>query len=95
MPEHVVYATGEIDSSSIDEFEGQLLRCSPRGDVIIDFSQVRFCDSSAVRAIIRAYRRHRRSGGSVRLRDVRPNVRRVFEITELVDVLFEKASPAA
>lgn len=95
MPDQIVRPSATLDASTVEDFESKLLCCSPRSDVIIDFTDVRFCDSMAVRAIIRAYRRHRRNGGSVRLRNVEPRVRRVFEITDLVDALFEDAEPAA
>jgi anti-anti-sigma factor len=88
-PVRVITPPAELDGASSALLESTLLACSPREDIVLDFSDVEFCDSLGVRAIVRAYRRHNRNGGSVRLRNIRTEVLRVFEVTDLVRVLVD------
>jgi anti-sigma B factor antagonist len=50
-------------------------------DVVVDLSAVSFLDSSGISALIRARRRVGEVGGTLRLRNPQPKVRRVLQIT--------------
>lgn len=81
---------GEIDIATVEDFEAALARLIAIDGtlrVIIDFSEVGFCDSSGLAALDRAYDRATRRG--IRLRLVRPQraVRRLLEIAEMLDGL--------
>jgi anti-anti-sigma factor len=85
----VVWAQGEIDLDTADEFRHVLTeatrRDSPR--VIVDLTGVSFMDSTGLQLLIAAQQAAETRGGTVRLVGTRPRVRRVFDITR-TDVLF-------
>lgn len=80
---------GEMDLSTVEEFDRQLRRAeaSDAREIIVDLSALRFIDSTGVRALLIATERSR--VGSDRLRILRgPDpVQRVFGICGLVRTL--------
>jgi anti-sigma B factor antagonist len=83
----------ELDPATAPELEAELAAVEADADVVLDFAGVEFCDSSGLRVLVDAYKRLDDAGGSLRVVHVRPNVRRVFEVTGLVDRLI--ADPGA
>ena len=82
----VVHAGGEIDASTIHEFDGaehEAEGLSPR--VVIDLAQVTFVDSSGLGALIVARKTAREHGGSIALVAPPPMVRRLLGSTQLQD----------
>jgi len=78
----IVSPTGPIDSASYSQLEKQvdsLLEVSPRM-LIFDFGGVDFISSMGVRVVLKAKKSLARSGGEVRLINLRPPVEKVFEI---------------
>ena len=76
---------GEVDIATVDSFRQALLDAQRSRRVVVDLSGVTFMDSAGVNALIGAY--HRVSADDeLRLVGLRPNVRRVFEITGLLEV---------
>ncbi len=48
----VVTAVGDIDLANVDQFEESLMRAAADAPAItVDISQVRYCDSTAIRAL--------------------------------------------
>jgi anti-anti-sigma factor len=74
-------AHGEIDASTQDQLRSLLLDVLDKGadDVVIDLANVTFLDSSGLRGLIEAIQR----GASIRLRNLQPAVRLVFDIVEI------------
>jgi stage II sporulation protein AA (anti-sigma F factor antagonist) len=84
--ETVVVVRGEIDLATGQQFRDALLaasRESPR--VLVDLSDVTFMDSAGVNALVAAYHRVP-PDGELRLAGLRPNTRRLLQITGLVDL---------
>lgn len=81
----IVHVFGDVDLSTSQEFENALTRASRAGSpLIIDLSECRFIDSSAIAVMIRT---HERLGSDLRL--VVPdagNIARVLSICKLDDV---------
>jgi anti-anti-sigma factor len=93
---HVALA-GEFDLAAIEEFEsaiGQLEADQPAA-MVIDLSELRFMDSSGLRALVMADQRARKAGRRLAIVPGRPTIRRVFEITQLDDRLNLIESPPA
>jgi anti-sigma B factor antagonist len=84
-----VRVTGEIDMVTVDRLEEGLLEAitTPCPTVIVDFAEVTFCDSSGLAALDRAYAAAVTHGGRLRLVNLRPVIRRILELTGLLDTL--------
>jgi anti-sigma B factor antagonist len=79
----VLTVSGEVDAATTERFRAALVEVQGLR-VVVDLSGVTFLDSAGISALIAA--RHRLpSGGELRVIGLRPNVRRVLEITGLLD----------
>ncbi|MGC4804672.1 STAS domain-containing protein [Micromonospora sp. DT233] len=82
--------TGEIDLATSGELTAALadaLEGPPLAALEVDFSGVRFLDSSGILALLRAHGRAARQGCRLTVTDVQPTVRRVLEITGVLATL--------
>lgn len=79
-----------LDSTISPELKGEfLLLCKPRfKELRIDLSDVEFCDSSGLSALLIAERKMRENGGKVKLVGVQKRVLNLIKITHL-DLAFE------
>ena len=79
----IVKLKGELDvASSIhmrDVFKGLIDK--GKANIIIDFSDVTFIDSSGLGIIVVAYRSAKEKGGTIKFANVNPRVKKLFEIT--------------
>jgi len=87
----VTYVTlrGEFDLAGIQQFDSVLgkLESDAPETIVIDLSALDFMDSSGLRALVMADQRARRDGRRLAIVPGPPAVRRVFEITQLLDRL--------
>ena len=83
----VVVTTPEIDSATAPLLAAQLGDLDPTADVLVDFSDVNFCDSTGIRVLLAALKHQMAGGGSLRLVNVVPSVSRVFEMTGLRNLM--------
>jgi anti-sigma B factor antagonist len=87
----VTYVTlgGEFDLAGIQQFDSVLgkLEADAPGTIVVDLTGLDFMDSSGLRALVMADRRAHRDGRRLAIVPGPPSVRRVFEITQLVDRL--------
>jgi anti-sigma B factor antagonist len=75
---------GELDTASCKVIEPTISTAvETAGSVIIDLAELTFCDSSGVGLFIATHAKAASSGTSLAIRNVRPPVRRIFEITNL------------
>lgn len=83
-------ASGEIDLYTAPNLQTRLTEAvrdtSPH--VVIDLSNVEFCDSTGMNVLLAALKRARERGGSLSLAGPQSPVRRILEITGL-DTVFE------
>ena len=87
-------AAGEIDLASAPILASHLQRAIDDGDgvVAVDLGDVTFIDSSGVNALVTA---HLAAPTRLRLTRLHPNVRRVLEIADLLDVFAPSEDSAA
>jgi anti-anti-sigma factor len=81
----VIVMDGEIDMSTADEVAFALRVAW--GSVIVDLSEVTFCDSTGLAALIQAHSVLGNEGRNLRVVGAQPNVRRLFETTGLESLL--------
>jgi anti-sigma B factor antagonist len=75
---------GELDTASCKVIEPTISTAvETAGSVIIDLAELTFCDSSGVGLFIATHAKAASAGTSLAIRNVRPPVRRIFEITNL------------
>lgn len=79
--------SGEVDASTQDALRNQLLALVDKGavDLVVDFREVSFLDSSGLRGLIEAIQR----GAQLRLRHLQPAVQQVFDIVTIPGVTIE------
>ena len=85
---HLVLA-GEFDLAGIQRFQEPLtkLERSDAATIVIDLSALDFMDSSGLRALVMADERARAAGRRLAIVPGPPQIRRVFEITQLAQRL--------
>jgi anti-sigma B factor antagonist len=83
----VTVSTPEIDSATAPQLAAQLAGIEPSADVLVDFAEVTFCDSTGIRVLLAALKHQMAGGGSLRLTNVAPAVSRVFEMTGLRNLI--------
>ncbi len=83
----VMKVCGEIDIQSAAILAEHLESALDQGHATIDvdFSEVTFLDSTGLSVLIGALARCQAAGGELRVLSPRPNVRRVLEITGLIE----------
>jgi anti-sigma B factor antagonist len=79
---------GELDAATRDSIEPALLSAiASAGSVIVDLAELTFCDSHGVSMFLTANEHAKSRGTAFAIRELRPPVRRVFEITNLDSVI--------
>jgi len=93
---HVALA-GEFDLAAIEQFESAIgkLEAEQPPAMVIDLSELRFMDSSGLRALVMADQRARNAGRRLAIVPGPPPIRHVFEITQLEGRLDLIESPSA
>ena len=78
--------SGEVDADNCAEVGAALLGSgTPSNLMSVDASQLSFLDSSGISELLRVHDAVREAGGEFRLVDPTDNVRRVLEITGLLE----------
>ena len=85
----ILVVRGDADLHSAPELRARLRMAIDRGatDVVLDFSELTFIDSTSLGVLLGAMRRLRELDGRMRLVVPRPETRRIFELT-LLDRVF-------
>lgn len=94
----VIDMSGEVDVLLIPSLARCLDEVIAAGHrrVVLDLAGVEFIDSAGLAAIVRAYKRMGRHGGSLRVRGPSPRIRRVLDMVGLTTVVpLEEALPGA
>ena len=78
---------GELDLVSAPKLESELMAVESldAGDLLIDLEHVQFVDSSGLRVLLGARRRSDATGHRLRMRHVRGQPRRLFEIAGVLE----------
>lgn len=78
---------GELDIMTSPQLGDALSAISARSSsVVLDLQNLSFIDSTGLTILVVAQQRLHSTGGNLRLVGVRPNVKRVFEVTGLTEV---------
>lgn len=78
--------SGEVDADNCAEVGAALLDGGPTSAMMtLDASELGFLDSSGISELLRVHDEMRNAGGSFRLANPTDNVRRVLEITGLLE----------
>ncbi|WP_425539114.1 STAS domain-containing protein [Microaceticoccus formicicus] len=88
--ESLISLSGDLDIYTSPEFsKGILNEFEKNGkDIVIDASQLDYIDSTGLGAFISVYKALTESSKTIKLINVKPNVKKIFVITEL-DKLFK------
>jgi anti-sigma B factor antagonist len=82
---HVIVLTGEVDLYTAPEFKQELLRVIGEGtkQVVVDFTDTTFIDSTTLGVLVGGVKRLRPEGGQLSLICSDRNITKIFEITGL------------
>jgi anti-sigma B factor antagonist len=82
---HVIALTGEVDLYTAPEFKQELLRVIGEGSkqVVVDFTDTTFIDSTTLGVLVGGVKRLRPEGGQLSLVCSDRNITKIFEITGL------------
>ncbi len=78
---------GELDAETSTGLQAVLDRLEPTTSAVVVMSDVGFMDSSGLRVVLETATAMCQAGGSLRIRDASPAVRRVLNITKLEGLL--------
>ncbi|TDB71479.1 STAS domain-containing protein [Micromonospora sp. KC723] len=80
---------GELDLSTSGELNETIDRLATQGErhLLLDLSELTFCDSTGIAAFVRGDNRASAAGGWLRLTGASGRVDRVLQVTGLADVL--------
>ena len=79
---------GDLDAYSSDEFKDAVLKQLPGSkDILINAKKLNFIDSTGLGSLISIYNTIKEQEKTISIEEIKPNVRQIFEITEL-DKLF-------
>jgi anti-anti-sigma factor len=83
-----VTVSGELDMAVADDLLNIVLKeLAGERNLILDFAQVTFCDSSGIRTLVHLYNHQRDRGRTLRIINATYAVRRVIEMTGLAEYL--------
>ena len=82
---YVISLSGEVDLYTAPEFKQQLLEVVGQGgkEVVVDFSETTFIDSTTLGVLVGGVKRLRQNGGQLALVSTDRNITKIFEITGL------------
>jgi anti-sigma B factor antagonist len=82
---YVISLSGEVDLYTAPEFKQQLLEVVGQGgrEVVVDFTNTTFIDSTTLGVLVGGVKRLRTSGGRLALVCADRNITKIFEITGL------------
>jgi anti-sigma B factor antagonist len=89
---------GEIDLYTAPRLHSALtsaLAASTPLQLVVDMSDVEFCDSTGMNVLLAAHRRAREAGGDLQLASPRPAIRKILQVTGLESVFTVLDHPAA
>jgi anti-sigma B factor antagonist len=83
----VIVPPPEIDVATAPELASRLAAVDVGAQVVVDFTEVDFCDSSGLGVLVVAYNRQHHGGGGVVINNVREPIRQLFEVAGLASRL--------
>src|SRR5579862_6969064 len=95
MPEQRCHIRGAFDVSAVSEIRAVLHRLivSTNADVFVDCSLMTFIDSTGIAVLLEAHELLEKQDRKVLVANVRPGLRRSFEVLGVLDLLTYDRSP--
>jgi stage II sporulation protein AA (anti-sigma F factor antagonist) len=95
----VVYLEGRLDVSVANEVEEELSKLIDEGGhrhIVLNMDKVEYMSSSGFRACIATLRKLNSMEGTLKLCNIRPSVKRIFDVIELTSLfdIFESEAEA-
>ncbi len=85
----VVYLEGRLDVSVANEVEEELARVIDQDNhkhLVLNMDKVEYMSSSGFRACIATLRKLNAKDGTLKLSNIRPSVKRIFDVIELTSL---------
>ena len=84
-----IAVSGELDMASAPQLAAAIEQIAGRGqnDIVLDLSELRFCDSSGLSVFVQAHRDLRAAGGGLTLRNPSERLLMLLATTKLDDEL--------
>lgn len=81
----IVALTGEIDSATSEDFYAEVCAMydNDKKDVVFDCAALEFIDSTTLGTFVKLFKRLKAEGHALILKDVRPRIKKLFEICAL------------
>jgi anti-sigma B factor antagonist len=84
-----IHLEGELDDEGCEQVAPVLLHAEGAGTVVVDMSGVTFVSSQGIGLMLQTYRKLKEEGRTVRLRGLRPHIRKSFAIVGVFAVVPE------
>jgi anti-sigma B factor antagonist len=87
--ECVIYISGNFAVEEAARFRANINKMIEDGQYsyILDFSQCNFVDSTGLGVIVASYKKCKEHNGNIKLRTLKADIKKVFELTRLDKVL--------
>ena len=85
--------TGRLDATSAEALAAAVPAAPELRRLVLDLGACPFVSSGGIRVIMTQYKRLAPLGGGVELVNVGPQVRRVFELSGLIEILVVREKP--
>lgn len=80
----VIDLNGDLDAYASDDFKNEVIKSldTPK-DIIFDATGLDFIDSTGLGSLISIYNKIKEEDKSITIKNIKSNVKKIFEITEL------------
>lgn len=85
LADHALGVSGELDLASAPQLTAALARHLSSGhcEIVLDLTNLQFCDSSGLSVFVQAHRELRSAGGRLKLHNASPHLRTLLTATAL------------
>lgn len=87
--EKIITTVTRIDGNTVAEFEKDMKNAleGDDKDIIVDMEQTTYICSSALRVFLKTHKELKKNGGSMLIRNVKPQIVEIFEVTGFSGIL--------
>lgn len=87
--EKIITTVTRIDGNTVAEFEKDMKNALEGDDkeIIVDMEQTTYICSSALRVFLKTHKELKKNGGSMLIRNVKPQIVEIFEVTGFSGIL--------
>lgn len=87
--EKIITTVTRIDGNTVAEFEKDMKNAleGDEKEIIVDMEQTTYICSSALRVFLKTHKELKKNGGSMLIRNVKPQILEIFEVTGFSGIL--------